>query len=103
MRIDFNHGPQNVSEGSQTSPQSQETGNRAALSGTIGTIGEDQAQLSGAQVQVAALAAQASQLPEVRETRVQALREAVIAGRYNTAPDEIAGALMIHMIAGAAA
>jgi flagellar biosynthesis anti-sigma factor FlgM len=100
MRIDFNHGPQNVSEGSKTSPQSQETGNRAALSGTIG---EDQAQLSGAQVQVAALAAHASQLPEVRETRVQALREAVIAGRYNTAPDEIAGALMIHMIAGAAA
>jgi flagellar biosynthesis anti-sigma factor FlgM len=102
MRIDFNYGPQNVSEGSLTTQPSPAAESSASLSGAMGMI-EDQAQLSGAHVQVAALAAQASQLPEVREERVQALREAVTAGRYNTSADEVAGALMTHMIAGSAA
>jgi flagellar biosynthesis anti-sigma factor FlgM len=102
MRIDFDHGPQNVSEGSRTSPQNSSAESSTALGSVIG-MGEDQAQLSGAHVQVAALATQASQLPEVREARVQALREAVADGRYNTSADEVAGALMAHMIVGSAA
>ena len=100
MRIDLNQGSQNVSEDSRTAPQNPGAESSAALSGALG---EDQAQLSGAHIQVVALATQASQLPEVREERVQALREAVEARRYSTSPDEVAGALMAHMTADVAA
>jgi flagellar biosynthesis anti-sigma factor FlgM len=103
MRIDLNHGLQNVTEGNHPTAQSIGAESSSALSSGALGIGEDQAQLSGAHVQVAALAAQASQLPEVREERVQALREAVVAGRYSTPPEEVAGALMTHMIAASAA
>jgi flagellar biosynthesis anti-sigma factor FlgM len=51
---------------------------------------------------VEALAAQASQLPEVRQERVQALREAVQSGRYDVNPEQVAGALLAHMTAGPA-
>ena len=57
----------------------------------------DQTQLSGAHTQVQALAAQASQLPEVREAKVSALREAVRSGQYRPDPANIAGGLMSEM------
>ena len=57
----------------------------------------DQAQLSGAHIQVQALAAQASQLPEVREAKVSALRDAVQSGRYRPDPANTAKGLMSEM------
>jgi flagellar biosynthesis anti-sigma factor FlgM len=51
---------------------------------------------------VAALAAQAAALPEVRQERVQALRQAMQSGQYHADPQKLAGALMSHMRAGAA-
>jgi flagellar biosynthesis anti-sigma factor FlgM len=65
-------------------------------------MGEDQAQLSGAHLQVAALAAQAAALPEVRQERVQALRQAIQSGQYRSDAQKLAGALISHMSAGAA-
>ena len=57
----------------------------------------DQTQLSGAHAQVQALAAQASQLPDVREAKVQALREAVQGGQYRPNPANIAQGLISEM------
>jgi len=101
MRIDLNHGPQPLLENSRTSPQNTAAAASSASSNALS--GEDQAQLSGAHVQVQALAAQASQLPEVREERVQALRQAIQSGHYQPSPKEVAGAMFAHMIAGPAA
>lgn len=59
---------------------------------------EDQAQLSGAHAQVQALAAQASQLPEVRHQRVESLRQAIVGGQYRADSQQVAGAIVDHMI-----
>ncbi len=100
MRIDFNHGQQQVPESSRNNAAS--AGPVASSPASSGS-GEDQAQLSGAHVQVQALAAQALQLPEVRAERVQALRQAVQSGQYHPGPEQVAGAMLVHMIAGSAA
>jgi len=94
MRIDLHFGPQAAPE-----PRSGGAANSSALSDAAASVssGEDQAVLSGAHVQVAALAAQASQLPEIREERVQALRHAVVSGEYHPDPQEVAGALITHL------
>jgi flagellar biosynthesis anti-sigma factor FlgM len=99
MRIDLNYGTQQVPEGN---PSVQNPASNGGASQSP-VIGEDQAQLSGAQVQVEALAGQASQLPEVREERVQALRQAVESGRYQPVSLEVAGAMLTYMVAGSAA
>jgi flagellar biosynthesis anti-sigma factor FlgM len=100
MRIDQNYGPQ-----AAPSAERSETQNGAAVSGagTAGTPpGEDQAHLSGAHAQAEALAAQASQLPEVRQERVQALRQVVLKGQYNPEPEQVAGAMFDSMLAWSA-
>jgi flagellar biosynthesis anti-sigma factor FlgM len=97
MRIDPNHGPQATSESGPTSAQS------TAARSSAWSVGEDQAQLSGAHVQVEALAAQAAQLPEVRQERVSALRQALLGGQYHSNPETVAGALFNHMLAAAPA
>jgi len=99
MRVQLNYGPESVPENNRSGAQNTLSG---SLSGTNG-VEEDQAQLSGAHLQVQALAAQAVQLPEVREERVQALRQAVQSGQYHASPEQVAGAIFTHMIAGPAA
>jgi flagellar biosynthesis anti-sigma factor FlgM len=102
MRIDLNQGPQpsrRVTAGS--APNSAARGSSSASNALGGE--EDQAQLSGAHGQVQALAAQASQLPEVRQERVHALRQAILGGQYPPSPDKVAGAVFEYMIAGAGA
>jgi flagellar biosynthesis anti-sigma factor FlgM len=94
MRIDLNHGPLATTESNRNAQN-----NPASASSSSSTaLGEDQAQLSGVHVQVQALAAQASQLPEVREERVYALRQAIQGGQYQAAPEQVAGAVVAHMI-----
>ncbi|HXJ85939.1 MAG TPA: flagellar biosynthesis anti-sigma factor FlgM [Candidatus Binatia bacterium] len=97
MRIDFHYGPHPATEGERTNGQNSAG---AASSVNLSQAGEDQAQLSGAHVQVTALAAQASQPPEIREERVQALRQTVDSGTYRLDPQRIAGAMVGHMIFG---
>lgn len=99
MRIDFQSGPPAAPENDRTSLPNNPGASR--VSGP--NSGGDQAQLSGAHVQVTALAAAASQLPEIREERVQALREAVVGGGYHPNPDKIASAMLAHMVSGPAA
>jgi len=95
MRIDFQYNPQPLVEADQTRSQSAPAANPPAT-----PAAEDQAQCSG-QPQVGVLAAQASQLPEIREQRVQALRQAVASGSYNPDPDQVADAMLAEMISAA--
>ena len=98
MRIDLHTAPHPLAEAdrSRTQPSPNSSLNRVGAA-------EDQAQFCGAHIQVAALAAQASQLPEIREERVQALRRAVQSGNYVADPQNIAGAMLDQMISAAAA
>jgi flagellar biosynthesis anti-sigma factor FlgM len=98
MRVGLNHGSQQRNETEHSRAQN----NAFTSAWAIGRLGKDQTQLSGAHTQVTLLAAQAAQLPEVREERVQALRQAVLGGRYTTSPEQVAGAMFGHMLAGAA-
>jgi flagellar biosynthesis anti-sigma factor FlgM len=100
MRIDLNQGPQSPSESNRSSAQNPATSNTASSSSVLG---EDQAQLSGAHAQVHVLVAQASQFPEVRQERVQALRQAIQSGQYSASPEKVAGALFGDMISQSAA
>lgn len=93
MRIDSYFGPQQASEAGR----SQQHPTASSLSSRVEPQA-DEAQLSGAHVQVQALAAQASQLPEVREARVQALRDAVQSGNYRSSASSTAASMMTEMI-----
>ena len=100
MRIDPNQGSQ-ISESSRLSagPQTSNSNSALARAGT----GQDLAQLSGAHALVQALAAEASQLPEVREEKVSALRQAVESGTYQPDPQKVAGALVSDLLVARAA
>jgi flagellar biosynthesis anti-sigma factor FlgM len=94
MRIDLNHGLPSVPENKRSG-----TGSQVAAENSAGNMfATDQAELSGAHAQVQAMMAQASQLPEVREERVNALRQALQSGQYRPSAEKIAGALFAHMI-----
>jgi flagellar biosynthesis anti-sigma factor FlgM len=106
MRIDLKPATQSLHESSGGSVANPAT----AGSSSAGNVpaGADQVELSGVHVQAQALVVQAlvdeaSQLPEVREARVQVLRQAIQRGRYQSSPEEVAGAVLAHMIAGPAA
>lgn len=94
MRIDPNYGPSAAPESQRNSGQNPPAATTASASSALG---EDQAQLSGAHSQVQALATLASQLPEVRQERVQALRQAVKSGQYEASAGQVAGALLAHL------
>lgn len=101
MRIDSNQNGQAVSDSNRPggSPQTARSGLNLTtnnLSANTNT-NEDQAQLSGGHVLVQALAAQASQLPELRQEKVSALRQAVQSGDYQPDPEQVAGALISHL------
>ncbi len=101
MRIDGNSG-------SQPLPQASPSANQAATSVTAqtskpetvgsGVLGEDQADLSGSHAEVQALAAQALQFPEIRQTKVSALRQVVENGSYQPSSSQIADAMLAHML-----
>jgi negative regulator of flagellin synthesis FlgM len=102
MRIDSNAGtqplPAATGSGSQTTAAAE-----ARSSPSSGALGEDQAQLSGAHVQIQALVAQAAQLPETNQEKVEALRQSVAAGTYQASPERIADALFSDMVEAIAA
>lgn len=104
MRIDSN----------QTAPSLPETvqnsrGSSAGPSGTNDpasisrTFGEDSAQLSGTHIQVQALVSQALQFPEVRQEKVEALRQSVLSGRYQASSKQVAEAVFAHLLSNPAA
>lgn len=104
MRIDFNYSPPEPERSSQSAAPNA-TGSSQARNSTPAapSLAEDQARLSGAHMQAQALAAQASQLPETRQARVESLRQAVLGGQYHPEPQQVARAVIDHMIVDKAA
>jgi flagellar biosynthesis anti-sigma factor FlgM len=96
MRIDPNQGAQALPESERLGNQSASASDTQAASS--GVLGEDQAQLSGVHVQVQALTAQALHLPEVRQEKVNALRQVVQAGSYQPSSGQIADSMFQHML-----
>jgi flagellar biosynthesis anti-sigma factor FlgM len=101
MRIESNQAGQALPETTPAGSLSA-AGNAAQAPGS-GGLGEDEAQLSGAHTQVQALAAQALQFPEVRQEKVNALRQVVANGNYQPSPAQVADAVFGHILAVSAA
>jgi flagellar biosynthesis anti-sigma factor FlgM len=101
MRIDPNQGTQALPESGPAGTPSTPSGT-AQASGSA-SLGEDQAQLSGAHVQVQALVGQALQFPEVRQEKVNGLRQVVLEGNYGPSPSQLADSIFAHMLATTAA
>jgi flagellar biosynthesis anti-sigma factor FlgM len=100
MRINPNQGTEALPEtGSASAPSKA---NAAANASSSNALGDDQAQLSGTHTQVQALAAQALRLPEVRQEKVGALRQAILSGTYRPGSDDVADALVDHLLSTAA-
>jgi flagellar biosynthesis anti-sigma factor FlgM len=103
MRIDSKQSGHTVSESKQPAASGQTAGSstfpgRGGLSVNSNlNVSEEQAQVSGTRVLVQALAAEVAQLPEVRQEKVSALRQAVQSGDYNPDPEQVAGALVSHL------
>jgi flagellar biosynthesis anti-sigma factor FlgM len=101
MRIDPNQGAQPLAESDRTGHQSPASGDHRPAASS--PLGEDQAQLSGAHVQVQALAAQVLQFPEIRQEKVNALRQLVLGGSYQPSGRQVAEAVFAHMLVTPAA
>jgi|HubBroStandDraft_1064217.scaffolds.fasta_scaffold279071_1 flagellar biosynthesis anti-sigma factor FlgM len=96
MRIDSNQDAQRVANSERSSSQPPASGSSVSPH-SANALGEDQAQLSGFHTEVQGLVAQLSGLPDTSQQKVNALREAVVSGRYRANPDEVAGALFSNM------
>jgi flagellar biosynthesis anti-sigma factor FlgM len=94
MRINPDHGAQ-LAESSRSNTPNSAAANAPASNAN--PLGQDHAQLSSTGAQVAALKAQVWQLPEVRQERVQALRQAVQSGNYALNPQAVAGSILDHI------
>jgi flagellar biosynthesis anti-sigma factor FlgM len=101
MRIDGSTVAQPLPENGWRDQPAATSSNTSAQ--TSRASGGDQAQLSDTHAQVQGLAAQVSQFPEVREEKVNALRQVVQNGGYQPSSSQVAGALLDHMIEAPAA
>jgi flagellar biosynthesis anti-sigma factor FlgM len=102
MRIDTNPGAQPLPDAPRSGEQTPAKNAAAGAPGISNPLGEDEAQLSGVHMQVQALVAQASKLPETSQEKVNALRQAVVSGTYQPRPDQVAAALFANMVKSAA-
>jgi flagellar biosynthesis anti-sigma factor FlgM len=98
MRIDLNPAAQALPESGRSPNQSSASGGSAPAAGS--PRGEDQAQLSGTHAQIESLVAQALQLPDVRQEKVNSLRQAVQGGSYRPSASQVAESLFSHLAGG---
>jgi flagellar biosynthesis anti-sigma factor FlgM len=103
MRIDSQYNPQPAPESNRATASDSSTPNPASAIPSAVSNPEDQAQLSGSHVSAEVFAAQTLQLPEIREQKVQSLRQAVLSGQYQANPQNVAQALFAHMTVSKAA
>jgi flagellar biosynthesis anti-sigma factor FlgM len=96
MRIDGNQAAQPLPESGRTSNASAVNADTHPPVSSVS--GEDQAQISDAHAQVQVLVAQASQLPEVRQEKVNALRQTILDGSYQPSSSQVAEAVFSHML-----
>lgn len=96
MRVNPNQASPLPAESSRTG--NANAANNQSSSAANGVLGEDQAQFSDLHAQVQMLVGQAVQLPEVRQERINALREVIANGAYNPGSGQIANAVFDHML-----
>jgi flagellar biosynthesis anti-sigma factor FlgM len=101
MRIDPNQRLQPLPEIERRRRESPAAADRTSVSKA--SAGENPTELSGPRAQVQELAKQVTQLPEVRQERVHALQQTIDSGLYRPGLDQVAGALLEHMMWGPAA
>ncbi len=97
MRIDSNQSGHTPPPNNRPATRAQTANSGSSPAGGGLSVSEDQVQHSGIHVLVRALAAEAAQLPDVRQEKVSALRQAVQNGDYRPDPDQVAGALFWHL------
>jgi flagellar biosynthesis anti-sigma factor FlgM len=68
--------------------------NSSASTSQVHNAGEDTASLSFDRASVGSLVSQALASPEVRQDKVDALRQAISSGEYKVEPDKIADAML---------
>jgi negative regulator of flagellin synthesis FlgM len=66
----------------------------AASTNQVHNGGEDTATLSFDHANIGSLTSQAMASPDVRQDKVDALRQAISTGQYKVDPDEVAGAML---------
>jgi flagellar biosynthesis anti-sigma factor FlgM len=104
MRIDSNLSAQLPAENQGAGDAAAAVKANAAVAQSVSSaLGEDQAQFSGVHLQVQALVAHVLQLPETTQEKVQALRQALVSGKYQSSPDQVAGALFSSWVGKLAA
>jgi flagellar biosynthesis anti-sigma factor FlgM len=96
MRVDSNQSVQSLPESGRSDGPSPAGSD--ARSPASRPQSDDQVQFSGAQGQVQALAEQVLQFPEMRQEKVNALRQAVLDGDYQVGSTQIADAVFAHML-----
>jgi len=90
MRIDLNGASLN---GVVREDKTKKVSNKPAEHPSV----EDKSSLSQDTVSVSSLEAHALSFPEVRQEKVDALREAVQNGQYKVDPDKVAQAMIEHL------
>jgi negative regulator of flagellin synthesis FlgM len=89
MRIDLT----NISfHGVEREDKTRKTGSKAPSTPNV----EDKASLSVDSLSVSALEAQAMNAPEIRQDKVEALRQSIQNGEYKVEPEKIARAILEH-------
>ena len=94
MRIDLNAI---IPEGPDPGQSAKSAAQATSGSSSSGLAGGDTAKLSQDQGRVQQLAAQVSQLPEIRQDKVAALQRAIQEGSYPVTPGQSAEALISAM------
>jgi flagellar biosynthesis anti-sigma factor FlgM len=92
MRIDLNAIIPNAPDPGQSTKSGSRTASSASSS--EGPAGADTAKLSQDLGRVQELASQVSQLPEIRQDKVEALQRAIEEGSYRVTPGQAAEALI---------
>jgi negative regulator of flagellin synthesis FlgM len=88
--------PENQQTPKAASPGSSDQQSRSAPVGS----GQDQAQLSVDSTTIQQLRTNLSQVPEVRQERVEALRQAVSNGSYRVSDQQLSAAIGSDLLAG---
>ncbi|HEY1800677.1 MAG TPA: flagellar biosynthesis anti-sigma factor FlgM [Terriglobales bacterium] len=93
MKIDLNSLNLNNSSLDRTSLNQAQHSATSEI-GAEGTQGQDSASLSLDQASIQSLQTQTLSTPEVRQDKVDALRQAIANGQYGIEPDKIADAMI---------
>ncbi len=92
MRIELNPSSMPELERSNGSANAGKTGE--TIAGANSSVADDVAQLSTGSDSVQSLKAQLDSVPEVRQQRVDGLRQAIADGSFKVSPQRIAEAMM---------